>query len=101
MEDRNTPEPSDDTSALSQLRRQRMNDHLRAALSDSDPLLANVGAVNSDLMAMALRIRDLTEEAFAESHVNLTALVPTFDIGLRVARQIQPFAELEHRVRAR
>jgi hypothetical protein len=78
----------------------RIAEYLAHSLDYADPLQANVGAVNADLLLMADRLRQLLEAAPWASLEDFDDLKPAIDSLLRIHKQIDRFAQLETRLGA-
>ena len=82
-------------------RHERIKDYLRSALAMEDPLAANVGAVNSDLMLFGYSLQraitkalDMTPAALDE----FGKLMPAIDSYMRISRQVERFAKLNQQL---
>jgi hypothetical protein len=82
-------------------RHERIKDYLRSALAMKDPLAANVGAVNSDLMLFGYSLQraitkalDMTPAALDE----FGKLMPAIDSYMRISRQVERFAKLNQQL---
>jgi hypothetical protein len=78
-------------------RYQRIIDYHNTALAIEDPLAANVGAVNADLMLMTYRLKQAIGEAMDVTPTALEEfekLMPAVDSFLRISRQVERFAKL-------
>lgn len=84
---------------LADRRTARIAEYLAHSLDYGDPLHANVGAVNADLLLlMADRLRQLLEAAPWASLKDFESLKPAIDSLLRIHKQIDRFAQLEARL---
>jgi hypothetical protein len=87
--------------ALAELREKRTVDYLQKALEMGDPLSANIGAVNADLMLFAGHMRRIIAPALERLPSEpraLANLVPAVESHSRVARQIERLAALMNRL---
>ena len=82
-------------------RQERIRDYLRSALAMEDPLAANVGAVNSDLMLFSYSLQraitkalDMTPDALDQ----FGKLMPAIDSYMRISRQVERFAKLNEQL---
>lgn len=82
-------------------RQERIKDYLRSALAMEDPLAANVGAVNSDLMLFGYSLQraiakalDTTPDALDQ----FRKLMPAIDSYMRISRQVERFAKLNQQL---
>ena len=81
----------------------RVLDYQVSALEKDDPLEANLGSINSGLMRVALWLDETIEQAMASGPPNverLSRILPATDTLLRVARQVDRFANIELRAAA-
>src|SRR5262249_57693061 len=62
-----SPADSPPTGRRRSRRLERIRDYQRDSLADPDPLQANLGAVNGDLMRIAYRLMKITDAALARS----------------------------------
>ena len=76
-------------------------DYLRSSLAMKDPLAANVGAVNADLMAFAhclqraiTRALDMAPTALGE----FEKLMPAIDSHMRISRQVERLTKLNQQL---
>ena len=79
-------------------RNQRIEDYLRAALESPNPLAANLGAANSDLMAVQHALQQAIDTALSQTKptlAELETLLPGIDYLLKIAKQIDRFSQLE------
>ena len=82
-------------------RHERIMDYLRSSLAMKDPLAANVGAVNADLMAFAhclqraiTRALDMAPTALDE----FEKLMPAIDSHMRISRQVERLTKLNQQL---
>jgi hypothetical protein len=103
-----TGEPSTNGTAQPRQRKEksrrleRIRDYQRQALAHPDALLANLGAINSDLMKLAYRLLQSTNSALARcrgSQEDVEAVLPTVGVCSQIARQVDRLAQLEWRLR--
>jgi hypothetical protein len=83
---------------LADRRTARIAEYLAQILEYADPLRANVGAVNADLLFMADRLRQRLEVAPWETLEDFEDLKPAIDSLLRIHKQIDRFAQFEARL---
>lgn len=86
------------------LRDQRLEQYLRAALQMEDPLVANVSALNADLLQLAKHMTQRIVSAYEELSPNVGEfihLAPATDAYLRLTRQIERFSTLVDRINGR
>lgn len=84
-------------------RHERIKDYLRTALAMEDPLAANVGAVNSDLMLFGHRLQQAITKALEMTPTALDEfgrLMPAIDSYMRISRQVERFAKLNQQLAA-
>lgn len=84
-------------------RQQRIEDYLRTALAMEDPLAANVGAVNSDLMLFGYSLQRAITKALETAPAALDEfgkLMPAIDSYMRISRQVERFAKLNQQLGA-
>jgi hypothetical protein len=96
------PADSPPTGRRRSRRLERIRDYQRGSLANPDPLQANLGAVNGDLMRIAYRLIKITDAALARSPdpaEGLAGLLPAVGACSQVTRQIHRFSELSHRLR--
>ena len=82
-------------------RQERIRDYLRSALAMKDPLAANVGAVNSDLMCFGYSLQRAITQALDLTPVALDEfgkLMPAIDAYLRISRQVERLAKLSQQL---
>jgi len=83
------------------LRKQRIDDFQRNALADPDALQANLGAINGGLMRLSYRMEAAIEASLAQIRdpaERFERLGPAIDTFLKVARQIDRYAQLDRRL---
>jgi hypothetical protein len=93
-----------DRSARRDRRRQRIDAYEDRALAAPDDLQSNVASLNCGLFRIGHWLEETIDEAISAGPTTpeRTALVfKTIDTHLRVARQIDRFAEIERRTEAR
>lgn len=81
-------------------RLRRIRDYLNDSLNKNDPLEANVGAINSGLLRMALWLDETLENAMSDGTQNvdrLKRLLPAIEAQLKISRQVDRFAQIEIR----
>jgi len=84
-------------------RQRRIEDYLRAALAMEDPLAANVGAVNSDLMRFGYSLQQAITKALQTTPTALDEfgkLMPAIDSYMRISRQVERFSKLNQQLTA-
>ena len=82
-------------------RHERIKDYLRSALAMKDPLAANVGAVNSDLMLFGYSLQRAITKALDLAPAALDEfgkLMPAIDSYMRISRQVERFAKLNQQL---
>jgi hypothetical protein len=92
--------PSDDANC--DLRLDRITEYVSEALAAADPLAANVGVINGDLMHMAYALRQGLAEALQQPPESLLAMseaMPAMDGFLKVTKQIDRFTQLWMKLR--
>jgi len=95
------PDATLNVEMLTAMRLAKVQEHLRESLGKADALEANLGAVSSDLMLMACRLKEAIEDALGKKSLDhFDKLVPAIDAYLRVARQIDRLANLDRRLTA-
>jgi hypothetical protein len=99
----NSPEVGKSSVAPSTgaLRKQRIEDFQNDALAASDPLQANLGAINGALMRMSYHMETALEAALitiTDPVDRFARLGPAIDAYLKVTRQIDRFAQLDNRL---
>jgi hypothetical protein len=85
------------------VRLQRIMEYVNEAAEKRDALGLTLGAVNGDLLLMAWRLRQELDDFLhrpSESAEELLLAQSVFDHFLRVARQIDRFAQLDIKLRA-
>lgn len=78
----------------------RLHDYLAKSLKKKDALEANLGSINSGLMRVAVWLDETIEQAIESgppSIERIESLLPAIDTQLRVARQVDRFAQIEIR----
>lgn len=76
---------------------QRLADYQKKAVKNSDPLVASLAVINSDLMGFAFRLSKAIDGAVGEGASSLQELHqvdPALNSYLRVAKQIDRFTQL-------
>lgn len=87
---------------LTDLRVQRVLDYAQVALHMDDPLQANIGSLNADLMMFAHHMQRMIKPALEKLPANPGALanvVPVVESHTRVTRQVERLTTLSHRLR--
>ncbi len=87
-------------SEIDQLRLQRILEYAAQALSNSRVLESNLASINSGLLKMALWLEQTIEEATTRTPMTperMQRVYRAIDTHLRVARQIDRFAQIELR----
>lgn len=82
------------------LRFQRVLDYQGQALANVSPLESNLGSINCGLLRMALRLEETIEATMVRTPVSaerMERVYKAIDTHLRVARQIDRFAQVELR----
>lgn len=81
----------------------RIRDLLASSLAKLDPLEANLGVVNSDLMLLAYRLKQSIDSALTEPDASeeLEMLMPAVENYLKVVKQIERFSKLDLQLRSR
>ena len=85
------------------VRLQRILDYVKEASEKRDALDATLGAVNGDLLLIARRLKQELDDFLhrpSESAEELLLAQSVFDQHLRVAKQIDRFAQLDIKLRA-
>jgi hypothetical protein len=83
-------------------RLQRIQDYLHQALTNPDPLAANVGAISSDLMKVQYRLTKAVDTALARAQdpvEEFRSFLPAIQTCSQLARQLYRFADLSCRLR--
>jgi hypothetical protein len=84
-------------------RLERIRDYQRQSLANPDPLQANLGAANGDMMQVAYRLRRILDVTLARS-VGAPDDLPSLLAGVAafsgLSRQIHRCSDLSHRLRA-
>ena len=82
-------------------RHERIMEYLRSSLAMKDPLAANVGAVNSDLMLFGYSLRraiskalDMTPDVLDQ----LGKLMPAMEAYMRISKQVERFTKLNQQL---
>lgn len=81
---------------------ERIADYVSEALDADDPLEANLGAVNADLMFMAYRLKQVVGDSLRESPETIRAMaevMPAVDNYLKVTKQIGSMSQLVVKLR--
>lgn len=76
----------------------RISDYQASALAKEDPLQANLGSINSGLMGIAVQMDVVIQRMWSgktESIERIQKTLPALDAYLRVARQIDRYAQIE------
>jgi hypothetical protein len=82
-----------------ELRMARIQDYETTSLAKPDNLEACVGASNSDLMKIGVHLAAVINPAMENLDITkLNQVLPALDTQLRVARQIERFAQFEARL---
>src|SRR5262245_19224027 len=82
-------------------RLQRIQDYRRQALDRPDPLMATLGAANSDLLLLQYRFTQVLNRVLARSARSLEEfedVAPEVQLCLQLSRQIDRFVQLEQRL---
>ena len=90
-------------SEIDNLRLQRVLDYQAHALANTNVVESNLASVNSGLLRMALWLEDTIKQAMAITPVTVERMQLVYkaiDTHLRVARQIDRFAQVELRAAA-
>jgi len=85
---------------IHEARLSRVRDYQAKSLAKEDDLEANLGSINSGLMRVALWLDEAIEQALESgprSIERLKRMLPAIDTHLRVARQVDRFAQIEIR----
>jgi hypothetical protein len=86
-------------AVLMAMRLEKIEDQLRESLRKANALEANLGAVSTDLMLMACRLKEAIEERLGKNPLeDFEKLMPAIDAYLRVARQIERLVTLAQRL---
>jgi hypothetical protein len=94
------PAPPKPESPRRNRRLQRVADYRQKALANSDALVANLGAINSDLMVIAYWLMRATKTTLAHSSnpcEELASHLPAIQTCAQLTRQIARFAQLQLR----
>ena len=97
----NPPAPGSAVPDLAAVRLARIHDYQREGLAKGDALEANLAAISGDLMLMAFRLNQGIELATGATAIpveRMGKLLGAIDMSLKVARQIDRFAQLDHRL---
>lgn len=89
---------TEQAAKLQALRAERILDYLQSALTQHDPLLANLGAVHSDLLQIERKLKQALDRALSDATrdvLDFEVLLPGLDHLLRLAKQIDRFTQLE------
>ena len=84
-------------------RLERIRDYQRQSLGHPDPLQANLGAANGDLMQVSYRLTKILDAALARSAAapdDLPGLLSAVGAFSQLTRQIHRFSDLSHRLGA-
>jgi hypothetical protein len=98
----NEPQPARRQAPARNRRLQRIADYRQEALASRDPLTANLGAINSDLMVIAYRLMKAARTTLARSpnlFEDLNSYLPGIQACSQLARQIHRLAKLGLRSR--
>lgn len=101
LPDRPAAKPKPKEPTLEEVRFARVDEYQQKALKVSNPLRAILGSVNSDLCKVGFHVAHTVIEAAKQidrSTDRLHQLTPNIDVQLRVARQVERFAQLELRL---
>jgi hypothetical protein len=93
---------ADDSSDETERRLKRIREYRRTALAVEDPLRANLGAVNADLLEMATQTKEQwnkTVERATDSRAELVQRRVLVDDFLRLTRQSDRYSQLEIKLR--
>lgn len=91
----------DSAGATKDNRVQRIMDYLESSLRKRDALQATIGAVNSDLMLIGYRLKQVVQTAMDTTPAALDEygkLMPAVESLLKVFKQIDRFTQLEVRL---
>jgi hypothetical protein len=97
-------QPSLSDAEVAALRLARIQEYLVESLQQLDALEANLGAAAADLMSLGCQLKVAIEESLAETPHALERfqrLQPAISEYLKVARQIDRYAQLDQRLRER
>jgi len=96
------PQPTEKSRIDSQAARlRRVEDYQNDALAKKNALEANLGSINAGMIRIAVWLDDILERTMGSELPSvelLQKISPAIDTQLRVARQIDRFANLELRV---
>lgn len=98
-----TSEPVPEDAGGLDRRSARIADYLAQALAEDNPLLANLGTVNCDLLQVQNFLRQAVEDAFAKVPRDLSEwehLTPAIDQLVKIVKQIDRFTQLDIRIRS-
>jgi hypothetical protein len=82
-------------------RHERIMEYLRSSLAMKDPLAANVGAVNSDLMLFGYSLRRAISKALDMTPDVLDQfgkLMPAMEAYMRISKQVERFTKLNQQL---
>lgn len=96
------PQAADSSSpGMVDARLQRIMEYLDEALNKKNPLEANLGAANSDLLLIGYRLKNTIDMALADPPEGLSQveeLMPAINTYLRIIKQIERLAQLDRRL---
>jgi hypothetical protein len=85
------------------LREQRIADYMEDSLAKHDPLEANLGIVNADLMKIAHQFQRVLDDAMQQAPETLSEMIefmPGIDGYLRIVKQVDRFSQLTMKLHA-
>ena len=92
-----------DPTEIYEARERRIDDYLSTALTIEDALRSNLAAINADLMRQALYVEHALRDVQGESLTSIEAAQAqesALNDLLRIAKQIDRYAQLEIKLRA-
>ena len=93
-------QPQGEDGGLQQQRRRRVQKYHVRALASDDPLKASLGSINAELMHIAMALDRAVNEYLAAGPLSLERIMrhrSAVEVLLKLARQIDRFAQLERR----
>lgn len=90
------------TTEMADPRAERIDQYIKDSLVIDDPLEANIGFVNADLMLMAHALRNAVGETLhqsAESLREVAELMPAIENYLKISKQIASMTQLTIKLR--
>ena len=86
-----------DQMEMSEVRLEKIKAVMNEALAKADPTDSAMGAITSDMMELALRIKEVLNESLSDAATTvakLQQLTPTIEMFMKLTRQIARYVEV-------